>query len=269
MVCGYENIYDFCSNQYTYTYASFIVEDKYVVANTGYDGSVYRTDKNTQKTILLEPLANSKVKTCNDSDDDEGFTDWDCYIWYKNNGGFINNPPVEEYQLAQIDYINNTYSNLLENGILVSINNFVINTTISNEQYGGTVVSESTEYSILLPAQDHDIVNFSNILSLATLKNINNDKEPLPAIIDYYNNAHFLNYYNLTNILSNYFNKIKYYFSLKNNLVNNVLNLSSINEIQSQLFYSCGSALDFNNTTNISTNNSSNIIKFSTLTCEE
>lgn len=268
MICGYENIYDLCENQFSYTYATVIIFNDYAVADTGNNAAVYRTDKNNNTTILLEPGSSLPIKTCALDDNNEDFTAWDCYLWYKNTNGVIGNPPLEDYQIVQIEYINTIYQNLLDNGILIKIDNFATNMSTSDGAYANVVVSETANYTILLPAKNDDIINFTNILSLATLLNNNNSSDPIPPLIDYYNNAHFLNYYNLTNILVNYFNKLKYYENLKDTLIQKVLNAQSISDVQAQVFHTNISVLNSNKATNYSKSNST-IIKFNSLTCEE
>jgi hypothetical protein len=271
MICDYANIYDYCCNKYSYSYTSFSIIDNYVAANTGYDGSVYRTDKTTNETVLLQPNSSLQIKTCDLNDENPELNAWECYLWYKNNNcGPVSDPPLEDYQLAQIDLINSNYDSTLDNGLLITISNFATDISLSvNGAYSNTTISETTNFSIVLPAKKDDVINFSNILSLATLLNANNDSSPLPPLIDYYNNAHFLNYYNLTNILSNYFNKLKSYKIIKDNLINNVLNSSTISDIQKQTFApSYTSTLTSDKNTNLSSKNST-IVKFSSLSCEE
>jgi hypothetical protein len=269
MICGYSNIYDLCSNKYTYEYATFSVENNTIVANTGYSGSVYRTDKNTKEKILLEASSSLNIPNCDLNEENSELIAWECYLWYKNSGGFIDNPPLEDYQIAQIEHINNTYENLLDNGILISIDNFATNISVSVDgAYAGTTVSESVNFKIILPAKKDDIINFSNILSLATLLNANDDFTPLPPLVDIYNNAHFLNYYNLTNILSNYFNKLKTYKLIKDDLIDKVINSSTIDDVVKQSFYTNYSTLNYSKQTNNSASNDITV-KFSNLTCEE
>jgi hypothetical protein len=269
MICGYSNIYDLCSSKYVYEYASFILKDGYVIPNTGYDGSVYRIDKNTQEKVLLEPSSSLQIYSCDTNDENASLTAWECYLWYKNNNGIINNPSLSKYKEEQIKNVTTTYNKTLTNGILITIDNFATDITIAaNGAYSNTVVSETTNYTILLPALNDDIINFSNILSLATLMNINDSKDPLPPLVDYYNNAHFLNYYNLTNILSNYFNKLKNYKLILDNTIAQINNASTIDDIQKQVFSTSLPTTTYNKLTNISGSNDI-IIKFSTLSCEE
>jgi hypothetical protein len=69
--------------------------------------------------------------------------------------------------------------------------------------------------------------------------------------------------------LSNYFNKLKSYKIIKDNLINNVLNSSTISDIQKQGFApSYTSTLTSDKNTNLSNKNST-IVKFSSLSCEE
>lgn len=269
MICGYSNIYDLCSNKYSYEYATFSVENNTIVANTGYSGSVYRTDKNTKEKILLEASSSLNIPNCDLNEENSELTAWECYLWYKNNSGTISNPPLENYKLAQIDLINTTYENLLDNGILISIDNFATNINVTIDgAYAGTTVSESVNFKIILPAKKDDIINFSNILSLATLLNANDDFTPFPPLVDIYNNAHFLNYYNLTNILSNYFNKLKTYKLIKDDLIDKVINSSTIDDVVKQSFYANYSTLNYSKKTNNSASNDITV-KFSNLTCEE
>lgn len=269
MICGYANIYDLCSNKYTYEYASFSVNNGYAIPNTGYDGSVYRTDKNSQQKVLLEPSSTLTISTCDLSDDNPDLTAWECYLWYKNTNGLISEPPLSKYKEEQIKNVTTQYNNVLSNGILITINNFAIDIGISqNGAYSNTIISQTTNYTILLPALDDDIINFSNILSLATLMNANDSTDPLPPLVDYYNNAHFLNYYNLTNILSNYFNKLKNYKLILDNLIIAINSSSSIDDVQKQVFYTTLPTITYNKASNLSAKNDT-IVKFTTLTCEE
>lgn len=256
MICGYNNIYDFCLNKYIYEYATFDTENLYAVPNTGINGPVYRIDKITQEKILLEPNSITKINSCSINDEDSTLTSWECYLYYKNNSGVINNPPVLEYKNEQIKRVNTQYNNFLTNGILVKINNFATNmSTSENGAYSNISVSETINYSILLPALKDDVINFSNTLSLATLMNANDDSDPLPPLIDYYNNAHYLNYYNLSNILSNYFNKLKNCKLILDNLVDNINNATTIDDVQKQVFYTILPTMTYNKSTNFSLKN--------------
>lgn len=269
MICGYSNIYDLCSNKYTYEYASFSINNGYAVANTGYDGSVYRTDKNSQQKVLLEPSSTLTISTCDLSDDNLDLTAWECYLWYKNNDGLVSDPPLSKYKEEQIKNVTTQYNNVLSNGILITINNFAIDIGISqNGAYSNTTISQTTNYTILLPALNDDIINFSNILSLATLMNTNYSTDPLPPLVDYYNNAHFLNYYNLSNILSNYFNKLKNYKLILDNLIITINNSATIDDIQKQVFYTALPTITYNKASNLSAKNDT-IVKFSILAYED
>lgn len=269
MICGYSNIYDLCNNKYSYEYANFVTNSKYAIPNTGNDGAVYRIDKITQEKILLQPNSTLKIHNCNSDDDNPELTAWECYLWYKSNNGVISNPLISEYKKQQIKLINTECNNFLNNGILVKINNFATNITLSqNGAYSNTAVDETINYSILLPALYDDVINFSNILSLATLMNANDSSDPLPPLIDYYNNAHFLNYTNLSNILSNYFNKLKIYKLILDNLITNINNATTVDNVQKQIFYTNLPIISNDKSTNASSSNNINI-KFSTLSCEE
>lgn len=269
MICGYSNIYDYCSNKYSYEYATFVTNSKYATPNTGLNGSVYRTDKTSQEKILLQPNSNLQIYNCDTNEENPELTAWDCYLWYKNNSGVINNPPLSEYKKEQTRIVNIEYNNFLTNGILIKLDNFATEVSVSqNGAYSNTTASGIINFTILLPALHDDIINFSNTLSLASLMYTNNDPDPIPPLVDYYNNAHFLNYYNLTNILSNYFNKLKNYRLILDNLNDKISSASTIDDVQKQKFYTNLPTITYDKATDLTTTNNS-IIKFSSLTCEE
>lgn len=269
MFCGYENVYDYCNNQHKYTYANLIASNCYAVPNSGVYASVYRTDLSSGQTILIQYPASTPLLSCGSDEDSQGFNNWDCYQQFLNNGGVVQNPSFEEYKLAQNDIIQECYQNLLDAGILITIDNFINNMTpYQDGAYVSVAPDDLTTYSIHLPATEEDVINFSNILSQATLANAASSKALLTPLVDYYNVAHFLNYLNLVNILSNYFNKLKIYATLKNNLLNDLQLAESISDVQNLTFYGYKPSSKSNVATDITAANAT-IVKSNILDCIE
>jgi hypothetical protein len=267
MICGYENTYDFCKNGFSYTYASIIDNNGSAFADTGVSASVYKQNLLDNSIVLLTPDNNAPIETCDIEDEQSTLNNWDCYRFYVDNGGEVKYPDIEEYRLAQRSIIETRYKALLDTGISVTINNFITNIVAYNEgAYSNISPEDLMTYTIHLPADEEDIINFSNILSQATLIHESQSTSKLIPILDYINNTHFLNYLNLSNILVNYFNKIKQYTTIKNNLLNSLITASSVTDIQSLTYYGNKPPSNLNITTNISAANTISS-KFNTLDC--
>lgn len=267
MFCGYQTVYDYCNENYSYTYANLIEYKGYAVPDSGNFASVYRTDILNNNILLLESTNYNPLNNCDINDDNDGITIWGCYQIYLINGGQVSDPPLEQYKISQSQIIQNSYKAQLNAGILISIDNFITNVApYQDGAYVQIAPEDTTNYKIHLPASEEDIINFSNILSQATLINTIDSKNKLTPVLDYYNVAHFLNYLNLANILSNYFNQIKTYTNIKDNLLYMLDNAQSISDIQNLSFYAYKPSSKVNAITDITQKNSP-IIQSNSIDC--
>jgi hypothetical protein len=238
MICGYENIYDLCNNQYYYQYSSFINNGKYVIVNSDINAPVIRTDKVTGQKLLLTSTDLIPIDTCDNITESDIISVWDCYLIYRQNEKPIDNPSLNEYKNAQKQYINDQYNNLLNNGILITINNFVISTTITSGSGSGSSSVENTiSFSIRLPSKPTDQIYYSNLSSFLNLWYATNSNAKIPRIIDFYDRSYELSYINLNRIFVSYFRKLKEYLDIKNDLLDIIDNASSIEDISRAIFY--------------------------------
>jgi len=238
MICGYENIYDLCNNQYSYQYSSFIKNGKYVIVDSDINAPVIRTDKVTGQKFALTSTDLISINTCDNITESDIISAWDCYLIYRQNEKPIDNPSLNDYQNAQKQYINDQYNNLLNNGILITINNFVISTTTTSGSGSGSSSVENTiSFSIRLPSKPTDQIYYSNLSSFLNLWYATNSNVKIPRIIDFYDRSHELSYINLNRIFVSYFRKLKEYLDIKNDLLDIIDNASNIEDISRAIFY--------------------------------
>lgn len=269
MFCGYIDINDYCNNRYSYTYANLVENNCYAVPDSGNLAYVYRQDLVTEEVILITPSDYAPLQPCDIDDESQGFNNWDCYQSFLNNGGTVNDPSFEQYKLAQNDIIQDCYKNLIDAGVLICIDNFITNVApYQDGAYIQVAPEDTTDYCIHLPATEEDVINFSNILSQATLLNATNSNDAISPLLDYNNVAHFLNYLNLVNILTNYFHKLQLYATLKNNLLSDLQLAESISDIQNLTFYGYKPSSKSSIGTDFTAANET-IIKSNTLDCIE
>jgi len=240
MICGYENIYDLCNNKYSYQYSSFIRNGKYVVVDSDINAPVLRTDRTTGQKFLLTATDLISIDTCDNVSELDITSAWDCYLIYRQSGKTIDNPSLNDYKNAQKQYITDQYNNLLETGVLVTIDNFVISTTITNGSgsgSGSSSVENIGSFSIRLPSKLTDQLYYSNLSSFLNLWYATNSNATIPRIIDFYDRSYELSYINLNRIFVVYFRKLKEYLDIKNDLLDIIDNASTIEDVSRAIFY--------------------------------
>jgi hypothetical protein len=125
--CGYEDIYDFCrKTKYNYYFAEISNVSGSWVTNTSRLAPVLRQDDSTGETIRLDPTNNnSTLLPCDQYDSGDLISDWDCYLlWRDNNTPF--DPPSSVYQAAQKLKIEQDYTNIINQGYSLAVNNNTI-----------------------------------------------------------------------------------------------------------------------------------------------
>lgn len=243
MICGYNNIYDLCLNKYKYEYNNIISNGFYSVVDSYETSSVIRTDTANGNKYLLKQSDTSSIDLCDVTDETEIISSWDCYQIYRNlKLNEISLPNIEKYKKSQKDIIENTYNKLLSNGILVRIENFIVASSPAGNISGGASGSNPAtetlgEYVIRLPAHSKDQINFANIMGFASIIYLTNDNTQLPFIVDYYNKGHKFSYNNMIKILNVYFNTLKQYKEIKDDLLVNIEKADTIDSIISNVFY--------------------------------
>lgn len=240
MICGYQNIYDLCNNKFTYQYSSFTNNGRHVVVASGDLDSVIRKDTLTGQNFLLNSTDLINIDDCDNTQELETISAWNCYQIYRQNNNPIELPSLNDYKNAQKQYILDQYNNLLENGLVIIIDDFVIFTVITNNGSGsGSGSSENTTrpFTIRLPCKRSDQIYYGNLLAYLALWYASNSDNPIPLIIDYYNRSHELSYINLSKILREYFRKLKEYADIKDNLLDIIDAAETINDVCSAIFY--------------------------------
>lgn len=242
MICGYDNIYDLCTNKFNYQYSSFVDNGRHVLAASGSLDPVIRIDKNTGQRFLLTSTDLINIDDCDNTQDLQTISAWECYQTYRSANLPIQLPSLADYKNAQKQYILDKYNNLLENGINITINNFVVSSVLLNSSgsgsgSGNTTSSVTKVFSIRLPATKNDQIYYTNLASFINLWYITNSESSIPRIIDYYNRSHELSYINLNRILTAYFLKLKEYLDIKNDLLDIIDKAQTLNDVYSAVFY--------------------------------
>lgn len=242
MICGYENIYDLCTNKYTYQYSFFNNNGKYIIPATGSNDPVIRTDITSGQKFLLSSTDLLNIEDCGNNTDLSLISAWDCYQIYRQSNKTIDIPPLNDFKNAQKNYIINQYNQLLENGILIKINDYVVSSVVINSSGSGSgsgseTQDTTTSFSIRLPAKTSDQIYYSNILALVNLWYSINSNFAIPKIIDYYNRSQELSYVNLNKIFVIYFKKLKEYLEIKNDLLDIIDKAETIYDVQRAIFY--------------------------------
>lgn len=240
MICGYDNIYDLCTNKFNYQYSSFVDNGRHILAASGSLDPVIRIDKNTGQRFLLTSTDLINIDDCDNTQDLQSISAWECYQIHRSANFPIQLPNLTDYKNAQKQYILDKYNNLLENGINIIINNFVVSSVVSNNS-GSTSGSTSSNitkvFSIRLPAKKNDQIYYTNLASFVNLWYATNSDSPIPRIMDYYNRSHELSYINLNRVLTAYFLKLKEYLDIKNDLLDIIDNAQTLNDVYSAIFY--------------------------------
>lgn len=211
MICNYTNTIDLCCNKYSYSFINVIPSGITVIADKSETSPVLRTDKSTLETKIISPSSNNLIPTCDINDDSEDTTDWECYIIYRYMcSGIISDPPLQTFKDAQIDLINTSYSSTLEEGILVTINS----------------------KNIILGSSINDQISYKSILSYAQALYDDDTDASMPPFTDKNGQVYNLSYSDLIVVFKTYFEKVILYKNLKDTLINQCSNSSTIDDIQ-------------------------------------
>jgi hypothetical protein len=211
MICNYQNINDYCLNQYSYQFIGTISNNGVVSIDKSETAPVLRTDKTTGENKVISQFSSNIIKPCSSSDDNESTTEWECYIIYRYIGsGYISDPPLDTLKNAQIDIINNSYDSSLDEGILVNINNtnVILGSTMEDQIYYQSILN----YSQALYDDDSDAV--------------------MPSFSDSENKVYSVSYDTLVSIFKTYFTKVVYYKNLKESLVSQCLSCNTLSDIE-------------------------------------
>ena len=211
MICNYTNTIDLCCNKYSYSFINVIPSGITVIADKSETSPVFRTDKSTLETKIISLSSNNLIPTCDINDDSEDTTDWECYIIYRYlASGIISDPPLQTFKNVQIDLINSSYSATLEDGILVTINT----------------------KNIILGSSINDQISYKSILSYAQALYDDDTDASMPPFTDKNGQVYNLSYSDLIVVFKTYFEKVILYKNLKDTLINQCSNSSTIDNIQ-------------------------------------
>lgn len=211
MICNYTNIIDLCCNKYSYSFINVILSGTTVIADKSETSPVLRTDKSTLETKIISPSSNNLIPTCDINDNNEDTTDWECYRIYRYMcSGIISDPPLQTFKDVQIDLINTSYSSTLDEGILVTINS----------------------KNIILGSSINDQISYKSILSYAQALYDDDTDASMPPFTDKSGQVYNLSYSDLIVVFKIYFEKVILYKNLKDTLINQSSNSSTIDNIQ-------------------------------------
>jgi hypothetical protein len=256
MICGYNNIYDLCLNKYKYQYTTVTSNGYYAVPYVSEDADVIRTNLEDNSIFLLQKSSTSLIETCDSNDDIETINSWDCYTIYRNlKSNQILLPDIEKYKDLQKNIVTEKYKQLLNNGILINIDDFILSGNSTNG-IGSTSGSNASSqnlgpYSIRLSANHEDQINFTNIMAQASLIYLSNSDIKLPVIIDHHNRAHVFSYSNIIKILNSYFEILQRYKNIRDDLLQNINNSNTVDDIVVNVFYTSKQLSNTNSITTI------------------
>jgi len=177
--CNYENVIDYCCNNFTYEYSDS-VRDLGTVVPSGM--LVYRTNKTTNEVKLISSLSLDNLISCSLSDEENNITDWECFKIYTDicNNSVIS-PSITTLIKSQIDNINTIYNTNNEN-IKVTLN----------------------DRNIILDASLESQAHLQATLALAHILYRESASSQMPYITDIYNRAYLLSYNNLKSVINSY-----------------------------------------------------------------
>lgn len=193
MICGYNNIQDYCLNKFSYQYTD------------NSKTSVIRTDKNTGENITINSNTNLYIEPCDSNDIVEVISYWECYQIYITS----NSTTVASLESQTIDKNNNNlarYDNNLQDGISITVDN-------SN--------------TIVLDGSIENQIHLGNVICLANILYNENVNNIMPYILDKNNTAYYLNYNTLKDILIQYFKKVSNCKNIKDDLVYQIASVNS------------------------------------------
>lgn len=212
MICNYENITDYCSNRYSYQFIGTISNNGVVSIDKSETAPVLRTDKITGQNKIITQFSTDLIQPCSSTEDNEGTTEWDCYIIYRYiSNGYISDPSLDTLKNDQIDIINNAYQSSIEEGVLVQINNV----------------------DVILGSSIEDQIYYQSILNYAQVLYDDDSDAVMPSFTDAQNNVYKVSYDILITIFKTYFTKVIYYKNLKESLVFQVSDSNTISDLES------------------------------------
>ena len=212
MICGYNNIYELCSNKYSYQYKNVIFNSDNILQDDGPLSVVIRTDNTTGEKSIIGPYSETPIDDCDLSAELETISEWGCYQIFRGVAqGYVNPPDIETYRETQIANILQNYNNILNNGIQIAIDNRIL---------------------VLSGSLDDQISYRNTAVSAQTIYN-NNPDNVVPSITDINKTIYKFNYSSLNTIFQEYFRQIIYYKNIKDFLITKVNQSTTIDEINS------------------------------------
>jgi hypothetical protein len=218
MICNYQNITDYCSNQYSYYFYDVTTNSNGVVTVDDSEyATVVRIDNTTGATKILNRYSNDPISVCDIEDDNENTNEWECYIIYRYIAEkSIDNPPLSTFQDKQKDTINTAYFIALNDGIQVTID----------------------QKTVVLSGSLQDQILYKSILSYAQILYNDDTDATMPTFTDILDNIYHLTYADLVEVFKTYFSKLIYYKNLKDSLIKQCDDATSVDELQQ--FNWCG-----------------------------
>jgi hypothetical protein len=211
MICNYQNINEYCSKQYSYSFINTISNNGVVDIDKSETAPVLRTDNFTGNTKIISPDSTDLITSCEINDDNEGTTEWECYLIYRYlYNGIISDPSLEVLQNGQKNIIDDAYELSLSDGVEVTIN----------------------DQPVVLSASLQDQIVYKSILSYAQALYDDDSDAIMPSFTDINNNVYILSYETLILVFKTYFTKVIYYKNLKDTLIGEVDKAVSLNDLQ-------------------------------------
>lgn len=234
MFCDHTNVVDYCCHKYSYRYATVIAGDNGLQSLSNSDSAVIRIDNSTLEETRIDSFSSEIIYNCDSNDNEEFIGSWDCYQIYRHIcDGIINDADLTTYENYQSNNISSIYYDTITNGYLVTIDDFIISSTINTGSGSGseTTTDETKSFSIRLKAREQDKVYYGNVFAIANSIYISNSDEELPYIIDFYDKAYKFSYQNIVKIFNSYFNGLKRLQNVRDDGVNRINNSDTFDQI--------------------------------------
>jgi hypothetical protein len=193
MICGYQNINDYCLNKFTYQYAS-------IPTATSGDliTSVIRTDKDSGEVITISPNTDLYVLPCDNNDLVEVISVWECYQIFVNNNNLVSKVDTSIVKNNKQEEITNNYDLNLQDSISINLDNF---------------------NTIMLDSSTENQIHLGNIFCLANILYNEDANSVMPYILDINNIAYYFSYNDLKSLLKTYFYKVAKVKNIKDDLL--------------------------------------------------
>jgi hypothetical protein len=193
MICGYQNINDYCLNKFTYQYASI------PTATSGdLTTSVIRTDKDSGEVVTIGPNTDLYVLPCDNNDLVEVISAWECYQIFVNNNNLVSKVDTSIVQNNKQTEITNNYDLNLQDSISINLDNF---------------------NTIMLDSSTENQIHLGNIFCLANILYNEDVNSVMPYILDINNIAYYFSYNDLKSLLKTYFYKVAKVKNIKDDLL--------------------------------------------------